>query len=172
MTKAKYFTAEEVDTFVNKLIKPLFVYGSLMIPAIVAHVIDGVSGPVDEDKIKSLITPATLHGFRRFGRKNCKFPAALDGFPGSSVRGLVLFGLTSGQRGRIDGYERGLYSRETHDVTITLESGEEHIIDADVYIWAGDRELLTESKGKVWSLDEFLETSFCKDYLSTISRGK
>ena len=171
MAEGNHFTAEEVKDFVGRSVKPLFVYGSLLVPAIVAHLVDNLDCPVDEDKIQSPTTAATLTGFRRFSRKNSIFPAVLDGFPASSVKGLVLFGLTSSQRGRIDGFEGGVYSRETNDVKIILASGKEEIIDADVYVWARGRSELQEFEEHTWSLDEFLKTDFCKQYLSRVSSG-
>lgn len=144
---------------------------SLMVPAIAAHVIDNSEDCMDEDRMNSLITPATLSGFQRFAIKNTIFPAVLDAFSGTLVEGLVLFGLTSAQRGRIDNFEGGRYSREAHDVRITLASGEEEIIEADVYVWARDPSELQEQEEKLWSLEEFLKTQFCKEHLSRASRG-
>lgn len=171
MVEGKNFTAEEVNGFVGRPVNPLFVYGSLMVPAIVANVIDKPGGGVSEGKIKSMMTPATLVGFQRFSIKNTIFPAVLDAFSGTSVEGLILFGLTSAQRGRIDNFEGGRYSREAHDVRITLASGKEEIIEADVYVWARDRSELKEQSEKVWSFEEFVKTGFCKEHLSQVSRG-
>ena len=164
MAEPECFRAQGVRNFTSNLIKPLFGYGSI-VPAIASHIIDGVDSPIDQDKTKSPTAPATLHGFRCFRRKDCCFPAVLDCFPGFLVRGLVPFGLTSSQRGRIGGFEKGLYSRETHEAMITLVSRGGTGIDADVYVWAGDRELFSETDGKGWSLDELLRTRFCREYL-------
>ncbi len=171
MAEEKYFTAEEVNGFVGRPVNPLFVYGSLMIPAIVANVIDRPDGRMNEGIIKSMMTAATLGGFQRFAIKNTIFPAVLDAFSGTSVEGLILFGLTSAQRGRIDNFEGGRYSREAHDVRITLASGKEEIIEADVYVWARDRSELQEHKERVWSLEEFVQTEFCKEHLSRVCPG-
>ena len=113
IAEAKQFPAGEVETYIKRVVKPLPVYNSLMVPAIVAHILEDIDGGMDEMTIRSLMTPATLHGFQRFTSKDSIFPVVLDGFPGFSAKGLGLFGLTPGQRGRIDHHERSLYPRET-----------------------------------------------------------
>ena len=55
---------------------------------------------------------------------------------------------------------------ERHDVIITHESGEEMMIGADSHVWARDRELLLKSEKETWSLNEFLETPYCNEYIN------
>lgn len=171
MAQEKYFTAEEVNGFVGGPVNPLFVYGSLMIPAIIANILDKPEDRMNKGKIKSMMTAATLCGFQRFVIKNTIFPAVLDALSGASVEGLILFGLTSAQRGRIDNVEAGRYSREAHDVRITLASGTEEIIEADVYVCARDRSELQERKEGTWNLEEFMQTESCKEHLSRVYPG-
>ena len=170
MFKEQYFTTEEIASFTSKPIKPLFVYGSLMVPAILSLAINITNDPINPQPSDTPSTPSTLAGFQRFLIKDSIFPAVLDGFPNSTVNGLVLFGLTSLQRGRIDNFEGGLYSRETWDVTITLASGEEVVIDADVYVWGRDSSLLEDPRDRVWDLDEFSKTEFCKGCVAAASK--
>ena len=111
------------------------------------------------------MTPATLYNFESFARKDFEHPAVLNGFRGSSVSGLVIFALTAAQQDCIGDFEGGLYSRETHNVKVQLISEEFRIIEADVYVWVGDRGQLYDPDEEAWSFEEFLENDYNRECL-------
>jgi len=159
------FTVDELDTLLSSGRKPLFVYGSLMVPTVVTRVINAE----DKEVVARNMTPALLTNYKRLAVTWADFPAlVLDLSPGSSVHGLLLFGLTDDQRRRIESYESGLYYLT--EVKVKIEVGwygiygyhidGMKVIDALAYVWDGLRSELYEVHEKAWLIEEYLESCY------------
>ena len=153
--------------------KPLFVYGSLMLPSQVARVLgNGSLTPT----IAARMTPATLSYHERLAVHGCPFPAVVASVSADPavrpkrVEGLLLCGLSERQRNMIDYYEGGLYVSVPASVEIevveedsagnAVESQREMImVDAVVYIWKGTRAELVEATEREWELQGWLTSS-------------
>lgn len=136
----------------------VFVYGSLQLPREIALSINKSKIFHDDEDIgfAMRMTPATLLGHRVYAVRDCIFPAILDdGTEDDVVEGMVMFGLDEGERQCLDRREGGWYSREERRVYIRMESGEEQVIRAHVYIWAHGTEHLIDRDEKIWSLEEY-----------------
>ena len=90
----------------------LFVYGTLMTPAVMRAVIGRV--PRSE--------PAELHGYRRYRLRGKVYPAVVPE-PGTTVAGRVYHDLTPAEITRLDRYEDAFYRREP--VTVRDAQGRE-----------------------------------------------
>lgn len=85
----------------------------------------------------------------------------------SSVDGMVIFGVSAGEMGRMDRFEAGLYSREEVVAEIFVrggdggegERGEMKRCRVETYMWAGSADGLVpdgEGTGEGWSLEGFV----------------
>ncbi|KAI9875393.1 MAG: hypothetical protein M1830_008530 [Pleopsidium flavum] len=151
------FTVEQVDAFSTFSTRPSFFYGSLMLPSVVSSVID----ESDVSRIVKNMTPAVLPDHQRYAVMYADFPAILPSeVPGDCVTGILLIGLSKGQNHRIEVYESGLYTLEQVKVEIELCDGSKRLVEADVYVWKDGRNDLIEVQEKLWSIEEFLSSSF------------
>ncbi|MCJ1391100.1 hypothetical protein MMC18_003962 [Xylographa bjoerkii] len=142
--------------------KPLLVYGSLMLPLQIAHIIGDLESA---DQIASQMTPATLYHHERRAVKDALFPAVVAApaeylwDPLKEVKGLLVFDLTDSQQSDLDRYECGLYNLMPVEVWIEVvdELDARIVVDAEVYVWAGSRDELLEVEEKVWTIEEYLD---------------
>ena len=132
----------------------LFVYGTLMVPEVMAAVC-GYDSPG---------RPATLNGYRRrrvFGESYPAIAACGD----ESVDGILYPGVSTGQLARLDAFEGALYRRSPVMVTAGDAATE-----ATAYVVADPmRVLLTEEH---WSLDTFVANhldTFMSEYEGFVS---
>lgn len=142
LARSTRFTKEEVDEFLSSGSPPLFVYGPLQLPNILAQVLYGGSATVAEEfMLASHMTQGALTHHQVYTLDHDIFPAMLDNGTDEDVaHGLLIFGLTERQRQRIDRYKGGRFSREERDVEIIIAGRESRMIGAHAYIWRGDRE--------------------------------
>lgn len=148
---------------IGELIKrspiPLFVYGSLQLPELVVAQFSS-SDTITELALAQNMVPGKLFGYTLFAQRIGNFPAILDTEnPEDVVTGMVIFGMSEGQRQRLDRYEGGWYSREMVNVNIPLSSGEHIDILVFAYIWAQSRNKLISPSAKTWSLDEYMHST-------------
>ena len=97
---------------------PLFVYGTLMDPAVRARVLG----------VQALVTarPARLTGYRRLAIPGFEYPVVAAGAPEDVVEGQLLDRLTTDDYALLDEYEDvgdGLYARV--QVTVDTEDGQQ-----------------------------------------------
>lgn len=151
-----YLTAERIERFSGR---PLFVYGSLMLPYFLAEKMNDSDTPVtklDAAKVALSMTPARLSGFRQLKEADDSIVAITDEKASSSdvVAGLVVFGVTDRQVQCLDRYHEGKYSREPVDVQIYVlckPNGDEVEVrpaSVSTYIWPSDEKLAVMSPGK------------------------
>lgn len=102
---------------------PLFVYGTLRDPDLVAAVLGRP------------LQPGTIHAARAPGWKAVTYPRriypALVRTPGAAAEGLLITGLTPFERDLLDAYEGGEY-RRTPIATMLADEPELH--EADAYL--------------------------------------
>lgn len=113
--------------------------------------------------VSKLAQPARLDGYKRFSLHNRDYPAVVKHEPHSSVDGYLLILDTTSQRRKLDDFEGEIYKPVPVDVTI-LDSDkrpQNETVEADVYLWAGDDDLLAEDP---WELEVF-EKEKLEDWL-------
>lgn len=144
---------------------PLFVYGSLQIPSLVVAQFSS-SDTLSELALAQRMIPGKLIRFKMFSQRIGDFPAILDtGNPADVVTGMMILGLSEGQRQRLDRYEGGWYSREVVNVKVHLSTGEYVNIMAHTYIWAQGRNELASPNTRIWSIDQFISSMAFDDFL-------
>lgn len=151
-----YLTAKRIERFPGR---PLFVYGSLMLPYFLAEKMNDSDTPVtkrDAAKVALSMTPAGLSGFRQLKEADDSIVAITNERARSTdiVAGLVVFGVTDKQVQCLDRYHEGKYSREPVNVQIRVlckPDGEElelRPVSVNTYIWPSDEKLAGMSSGK------------------------
>lgn len=151
-----YLTAERIERFPGR---PLFVYGSLMLPYLLAEKMNDSDTPVtkrDTAKVTLSMTPAGPSGFRQLREADDSIVAITNEKAHSTdvVAGLVVFRVTDRQVQCLDRYHKGKYSREPVQVQIHVlckPNGEELELrpaSVNTYIWPSDDKLAEMSPGK------------------------
>ncbi|KAI3339303.1 AIG2-like protein [Ustulina deusta] len=132
--------------------RPLFIYGTLCALPLLAWALTGDASNIST--VSKLIQPATIYGYARFSLKNRDYPAVIKHEPQSSVDGYLLIIETTSQRKKLDDFEGEAYKLESVPVTVFDADGkkQEEIVEADIYVWAGDADALT---GSPWELKSF-----------------
>ncbi|MCJ1379694.1 hypothetical protein MMC17_002796 [Xylographa soralifera] len=167
----RFSEAQLTDLTVEKQ-KPLFVYGSLMFPSQIAHIL---SDSESADQIASQTTPAILYDHERLAVRDAPFPALVKSAAvymrdiRTEVDGLLVFDLTDSQRKDLDDYEAGLYNLMPVEVWVEVvgeggsreegkvERKKRTMVNAETYVWAGRRDELVEVAEKEWDVDEILD---------------
>ncbi|KAI1823285.1 AIG2-like protein [Xylaria intraflava] len=143
--------------------RPLFIYGTLRALPLLAWALTGDASNISA--VSNLIQPAIIYGYARFALKNRDYPAVVKHEPQSSVDGYLLVLETASQRKKLDDFEGEAYKLESVAVTVFDADGDgrtqKEVVDADVYLWAGDADELTVSP---WAL-EFFEKERLEDWL-------
>ena len=169
---SNHLTAETISKLSSTAHKPpLFVYGSLMLPSLLARIINS---PLSPSELALQMTPAVLHGYSRHAVRYADYPAVVVDHASAStstptatttlrapsqVTGFLVFGLTPSQRKSIDRFESGLYNLTRAKVEIELlgdRGSSKTEVEAEVYVWGGDRDDLLEAEEKSWSFEAFL----------------
>lgn len=101
--------------------QPLFLYGSLMEPQVLAALL----GRVPETR------DATLEGYHRYRIKDRPYPG-IRPLQGAKVSGILMFGLTERERRIFDLFEGSDYDKV--EVTATITSTAE-VLPCSVYVW-------------------------------------
>ncbi|KAJ3497660.1 hypothetical protein NLG97_g1735 [Lecanicillium saksenae] len=103
-----------------------------------------------------MIRPAEIFKYNRLAVKNCDYPAIIGSARESdSVDGYLLQVDSTSQRKKIDEFEGEIYTITAVQVHV-LQNNEPtgEIIDADVYVWDGDMEMLATDP---WELETFVK---------------
>jgi hypothetical protein len=119
---------------------PLFVYGTLRDPDLLAGVLNRPLKP-------ETMHPARAPGFRAVHYPGRIYPALIRA-PGAAAEGLLLTGLTPFERDLLDAFEGDEYRRETI-ATMLLDEPELH--EADAYVPA----IAVADTGEDWLLGDW-----------------
>lgn len=128
--------------------------------------------PTASDASRLRIQPAMLHAYKRYRIKNKKYPAILPTAFLSSVRGVLIEGLTDSDLWRLDIFEGSEYARQKVRVSVLktgpgdaiieatmpiTQNGELEIereeVEAEVYVWIDDKGKLETGE---WDFTEFV----------------
>ncbi|KAI5861700.1 hypothetical protein GGS23DRAFT_611308 [Durotheca rogersii] len=135
--------------------RPLFVYGALCAPALLAWALTGRAGPL----CALARTRARAHGLARFSLRGRDYPAAVrrEGEAGGEkpwVDGYLVAAATAGQRRILDAFEGAVGGRPSRVAVTLLEGGGSGaVVDADAHLWEGDDAALT---GEPWDPEVFV----------------
>ncbi|KAI9776268.1 MAG: hypothetical protein M1839_000502 [Geoglossum umbratile] len=135
------FTKEEFHQFhpPTSSNRPLFVYGSLLIP----HLLQSASGyETSMIDLMHKATGATLYGYRRHALSNVIFPAIVPN-PEGIVSGAVVVGLSDEEKEAVKRFEGEMYDKVEVEVEVEMAIGEEfgalvmktETVKADTYVW-------------------------------------
>lgn len=132
--------------------KPLFLYGSLRALPLLAWAITG--DETNTHVVKPLVRPAIVHGYSRFFIHHSDYPAAIPSQSGSGsiIDGYLFTPESIAQRNKLDNFEGEGESYLATPVTVELDTGER--IEADMYVWNGDKDLVSD---RPWELSTFIE---------------
>ena len=103
------------------------------------------------DVVAPLVKPAELQGYARFSLLGKDYPALMKHEDTSIVDGLLLYPRDESQRRKLDDFEGEAYAVIPVQVTVVGEQGQ--MVDADVYLWNGDRDAVSVDH---WDLDMFI----------------
>lgn len=108
------------------------------------------------DVIAPLVKPAKLKGHARFSLPSKDYPALIKHDETSTVDGLLLYPQNRSQLEKLDNFED-----ETCIVTpvqVTIVGEEDQMVDADVYLWNGERgrHICDAVSLDRWDLDTFI----------------
>lgn len=136
-----------------------------MAPGVLHRVIHGTPNPEPWQRNLLTIRPALLQSHRRHRVRHADYPAILP-HSGSTVRGTLVTGLTSGDIYRLDIFEGSQYSRESvtvqvlgHDVGLNETVSDERTaalvvdeVEAQTYIWRDGEDTL---EAQEWDFEVF-----------------
>jgi gamma-glutamylcyclotransferase (GGCT)/AIG2-like uncharacterized protein YtfP len=117
----------------------LFVYGTLLLPAVIEALIGRVPDQL----------PATLLDYRRYRLAGKVFPA-ITSEPNARVDGLVYRGLDPQELMIVDAFESSIYTRRRVDAQTLLTQ----VVTADAYVLADGNERMLQ-QAPPWLLDDF-----------------
>lgn len=116
--------------------RPLFLYGTMRAMPILAWLLTEDSR--NTDIVLRLVKPAHIKGYARFTVLGKDYPAVIKHNESSTVDGLLLRTPDKSHRQAIEG--------ETYTVAPVQVKvdGEEELVDADVYVWNGPLDEVSE----------------------------
>ncbi|KAI0121255.1 hypothetical protein BJ170DRAFT_698703 [Xylariales sp. AK1849] len=133
--------------------RPLFIYGTLCAQPLLAWALTGDAS--NTSIVSLLVQPAKIYGYARFSLHNRDYPAVVHD-DHSTVDGYLLTLDTVSQRKKLDDFEGEPYSPTAVTVSTFDQHGKPHqeTVDADVYLWTGEREALTSTP---WDIEAFIK---------------
>ncbi|KAM3429169.1 hypothetical protein MY4824_008424 [Beauveria thailandica] len=139
----------------SKTPRPLFIYGTLQAKPLLAWALTGDSSRVAD--IAHMLKPALVSKYIRLAVRNGDYPAVVRGSREEDcVDGYLLQVDTTSQRKKLDDFEGEIYVVESTPAKLLGINGHPtgETVDADIYVWAGDEEMLEE---KPWELEWFIK---------------
>ncbi|KAM3509183.1 hypothetical protein MY11210_006438 [Beauveria gryllotalpidicola] len=139
----------------SKTPRPLFIYGTLRAKPLFAWALTGDSSRVAD--IAHMVKPALVSKYIRLAVKHSDYPAVVRGSREEDcVDGYLLQMDTMSQRKKLDDFEGEIYMVESTIAKLVGDNDQPtgETLDADIYVWAGDKEMLEE---KPWELERFIE---------------
>ncbi|KAF4991869.1 hypothetical protein FDECE_13896 [Fusarium decemcellulare] len=128
--------------------RPVFIYGTLRVPNLLAWVLTHDFSNITA--VQAISRPGKVYGYARYSIHDCDYPAAVKHHnPSSFVDGFLLDLETTSQRQKLDDFEGDQY--KAAPVTVVLDTGE--TVEADMYVWDDDEDALTSLP---WDLNWFI----------------
>ena len=121
--------------------RPLFIYGTLCAIHFLAWALTGDASNIE--MVSSLVRPAKVKGYSRFSVHHADYPAVIKDNAEASIDGLLLTPETVTQRRKLDDFEGETYKITSVIATFFDAKGKLEMIEADMYIWDGEKEKLT-----------------------------
>ena len=103
--------------------------------------------------VTPLVKPAELKGYACFSLLGKDYPALIKHNETSIVDGLLLCPQDMSQRKKLDDFEGEAYTVNPVQVTVVGEGGQDQMVDADIYLWNGERDAVSADR---WDLDTFI----------------
>ncbi|KAK9478558.1 hypothetical protein V1514DRAFT_330999 [Lipomyces japonicus] len=122
-----------------------------MSPQVVSRVLYGKSQVSDQTLPR--FQHATLHGYSRSKINNVAYPAVIKDSK-SSVKGMLVTGISDAELAKLDEFEGDEYERRA--VEVITDEGKKRL-HTNCYIWIDDIDRLT---GTDWNFDEFMGNKF------------
>jgi gamma-glutamylcyclotransferase (GGCT)/AIG2-like uncharacterized protein YtfP len=132
--------------------RPLFIYGTLCAIPFLAWALTGDASNIE--MVSSLVRPAKVKGYSRFSVHHADYPAVIKDKAEASIDGLLLTPETMTQRRKLDDFEGETYKITSVIATFFDAKGKLEMIEADMYIWDGEKEKLTMEP---WDLETFIK---------------
>lgn len=133
--------------------RPLFVYGTLRALPLLAWALTGDARKTNQ--VVAIARDATVAGYSRFSLYHRDYPAVIPSLDSEAkVDGYLLQLETMTQRRKLDDFEGEVYKPTPVFAHIVDASGGSQIVDADMYVWGGD---MDEVSDVPWSLDAFIK---------------
>ncbi|XP_010425687.1 PREDICTED: protein AIG2 A-like [Camelina sativa] len=127
----------------------VFVYGSILEPAVAAVILDRTADTV----------PAVLHGYHRYKLKGLPYPCIVP-FESGKVNGKVITGVSVAELNNFDVIEGVDYERVTVQV-VRVDNGEKMKVETYVWVNKDDPRMYGEWDYEEWRVvhaEKFVET--------------
>lgn len=129
--------------------RPLFIYGTLRALPLLAWAPTGDASSTAA--VERLARPGKVDGYARYIVRGCDYHGPMPSEEEeSSIDGLSLVFKNPSQRKKLEDFEGETY--RITPITVTLDAGE--IVEADMYVWAGETDKLS---AEPWNLSTFEE---------------
>ncbi|KAL0778600.1 hypothetical protein CaCOL14_004858 [Colletotrichum acutatum] len=115
------------------------------------------------EEVSALVRSAKVENVARYSLHGCDYLAAIREH-GSSINGLLIQPQSLSQRKKLDDFEGEVYQTNLVQAMVLSYGGEtvESLIEADIYLWNGDKDLVLISLG-TWN------GSYKKDWRTGLS---
>ncbi|KAF2252185.1 hypothetical protein BU26DRAFT_252439 [Trematosphaeria pertusa] len=135
---------------------PIFVYGSLMLPWVVAKVLGIVEGTKGVEETTKRMTRATLRCHFRVTIKLENTPTIVKTKKEAAVDGMLLGRLDPQMASKIEEYiGPGEHRKQLEEVEVETDSGETIIVCAYMYVWKGSTDALIP---KSWTPMDYMRS--------------
>ncbi|CAL1703204.1 unnamed protein product [Somion occarium] len=119
--------------------QPLFLYGTLLAPPLLAWLLTG--NRANTNLVASITKPARLYGYSRTSLHGYDYPALVPASNATDfVDGLLLRPQTLSQRQKVDNFEGETYKL----TTVTVNVSDESVVEAGAYVYCGDHDRVAD----------------------------
>lgn len=153
----------------STLIRPLFLYDHMMLPATIRHaLLHNRRDPLPT--FRGRMGRAALKHHRLYHNEHADLPAALPSDdPEDVVHGMLVYA-TNAEKDAIQDFIVG--GSQENNALYRLEAGKVEFLDIDgalctedvgFYVWSGGADELIEAKEKAWDPEKFMDSDFYLD---------
>ncbi|KAM7189339.1 hypothetical protein V8F33_010118 [Rhypophila sp. PSN 637] len=152
---------------------PIFVLGAFIFPAVVWSVIRDLQ----LGKVACCITPARIKGYKKCAVRHGTFPAAFPSAePDAEIQGMVIFGMDSRRRKRLERFQNGMYDLQRGMVEIVSAEGTVVKHEVVLYVWNGPSSKLVipgegEGGGGKWSASRMMRDPWARGIIERMGES-